>query len=164
MNTTIRIVDHREELAPVFYELNAEWLREMFRIEPYDQRQLSNPQKEIVDRGGDVLYAEMNDRAVGTVALVYVSPHRFELTKLAVARGARNQGVGEALVRATLRRAKQKGARDVVLITHKDQAAAVRLYERIGFVRKNVTIPSSAQVERSSGGITMVFDFNEDFF
>ena len=58
-----------------------------------------------------------------------------EFRMLAVSPEARGRGVGEALVRACLRRAGELGAGRVVLSTQPDMVLAHRIYERMGFVR-----------------------------
>jgi ribosomal protein S18 acetylase RimI-like enzyme len=54
---------------------------------------------------------------------------------LAVDPGARGQGVGEALVRTCLDRARAAGRARMVLSTGELMTAAHRLYERLGFQR-----------------------------
>ncbi|MBT2439052.1 GNAT family N-acetyltransferase [Streptomyces sp. ISL-36] len=59
-----------------------------------------------------------------------------EFRMLAVAKDARGRGVGEALVRACVERARAtEGCRRLVLSTQPGMASAHRLYERFGFVR-----------------------------
>jgi ribosomal protein S18 acetylase RimI-like enzyme len=58
-----------------------------------------------------------------------------EIRMLGVLPSARDRGVGEALVRACLARAKAEGLPRVVLSTTLDMKAAHRLYARIGFAR-----------------------------
>lgn len=58
-----------------------------------------------------------------------------EFRMLAVAASARGRGVGEALVRAVLERARVAGFSTVVLSSSERMVAAHRLYERLGFVR-----------------------------
>ena len=93
---------------------------------------------------GEVLAAR--DRAgslLGTVTLVApVSPARriatheeVELHLLCVRADARRRGIGEALVRDALQRARAAGARGVVLWTQPTMDAAQRLYRRCGFER-----------------------------
>ena len=54
---------------------------------------------------------------------------------LGVRAGARRQGVGTALARECLRRAREHEARAIGLHTASHMAAATRLYERVGFRR-----------------------------
>jgi hypothetical protein len=50
--------------------LNIEWLSKYFKIEPKDELVLSNPQEEIIDKGGMIFYAKYNEVIVGTVSLL----------------------------------------------------------------------------------------------
>lgn len=87
--------------------------------------------------------AEEAQDILGTV--VYAAPgsplqdlgrgDEAEFRMLATAVPARGRGVGEALVRACIDRAKRAGAPRLVLSTGHDMLAAHRLYERLGFVR-----------------------------
>ncbi|MGN9760500.1 GNAT family N-acetyltransferase [Streptomyces sp. SD31] len=59
-----------------------------------------------------------------------------EIRMLAVARDARGRGVGEALVRACVDRARAtEGCVRIVLSTQRTMHSAHRIYERVGFVR-----------------------------
>jgi ribosomal protein S18 acetylase RimI-like enzyme len=93
---------------------------------------------------GEVLAArDGTDSLLGTLTLVapgsparrLATPEELELHLLAVRPDARHRGIGEALVRDALRRAKAEGARGVVLWTQLTMDAAQRLYLRCGFER-----------------------------
>lgn len=83
---------------------------------------------------------------VGTVQLLLAQPdnqpHRADIAKMLVHRGARRQGVAEMLMRAAERLAEQQGKTLLVLdtVTGGD---AERLYERLGWQRCGV-IPGYA--------------------
>jgi len=57
------------------------------------------------------------------------------LYSIAVADAARGRGIGEALVGAVERAARARGSRRLRLEVRQDNAAAVRLYERLGYRR-----------------------------
>jgi ribosomal protein S18 acetylase RimI-like enzyme len=59
----------------------------------------------------------------------------LEFRMLAVAPSARGRGVGEALTKAVLDRARTSGLRKVVLSSLDGMHSAHRLYERLGFTR-----------------------------
>lgn len=59
----------------------------------------------------------------------------LEFRMLAVDPSARRRGVGEALIRAVLDRAREAGLSRVVLCSQSDRTSAHRIYERIGFRR-----------------------------
>ena len=93
------------------------------------------------------IVAEAGDRIVGTVLLypagsVMARPGGGSITLiwpevrlLAVAPAARGRGVGVALMRECVRRARQSRAAALTLHTTDIMQAAMRLYERLGFER-----------------------------
>lgn len=62
-------------------------------------------------------------------------PGELEFRMLAVAPSARGRGIGEALTRAVLDRARTLGIGKVVLSSLDGMRSAHRLYERLGFAR-----------------------------
>jgi ribosomal protein S18 acetylase RimI-like enzyme len=54
--------------------------------------------------------------------------------------GARGHGVGEALSRAAIDEARARGAVTVDLTSRPSREAANRLYQRIGFVRRDTNV------------------------
>jgi len=104
---------------------------------------------EIVDVGSrlgesELIVAERAGRLVGTIGL-YPDASRSPVERwpegwasirtLGVRAGARRQGVGTALARECLRRARERRAEAIGLHTASHMPAATRLYERLGFRR-----------------------------
>lgn len=58
-----------------------------------------------------------------------------EVRLLAVAPAARGQGIGKALMQECVRRAHQSGSAAITLHTNDMMEVAMRMYERMGFVR-----------------------------
>lgn len=95
---------------------------------------------------GQILVAVSNDgegRALGTVMLqlwphaehVVRGPDEAEFRALAVAPEARGRGVGRALLRAVIDRARASGVRHLLLSTQTSMLAAQHLYTETGFRR-----------------------------
>lgn len=93
--------------------------------------------------GTVVLVARVSGVIVGSVTVVvYDIPsgtHAWveDVVVHAVTRGA---GVGEALVRAALAEAHALGARTVDLTSSPPRQAAIRLYQRVGFRRRETSV------------------------
>jgi hypothetical protein len=68
----IEIIDFTNDLKDHIKRLNYEWLEKHFSIEKSDEVSLSNPQGEIIDKGGMVFYATLNNKIVGTASLLCV--------------------------------------------------------------------------------------------
>lgn len=131
----VRIRDFDDTLAPAFKAINVEWITRMFALEASDLEVLDDPRGKILDRGGEILFAEVEGAGVvGTCALRRDSRGGFELTKMAVLEAARGAKIGEFLLAATIRRAIEKNADPLYLLSNKLAVAAVHLYEKLGFV------------------------------
>ncbi|MCZ2823917.1 MULTISPECIES: GNAT family N-acetyltransferase [unclassified Modestobacter] len=95
------------------------------------------------DRAELLVARDQDGRIVGSVALVLSgdfgevveSADEAAFRMLAVDTAARGQGIGAALVRACLDRARAAGKRRMVLSTGDRMAAAHRLYGQLGFTR-----------------------------
>jgi ribosomal protein S18 acetylase RimI-like enzyme len=86
-----------------------------------------------------VLLARSQDEIVGTLTLVMFplpSGLRARIEDVVVDAAARGQGVGAALTREALRLARDQGARTVDLTSRPSRDAANRLYEGLGFQRR----------------------------
>lgn len=129
----IRILDYRPEHQPYFERLNRQWIEELFEMEPVDEWVLQNPCKAILEPGGAILMAEYEQEIAGTVGLRKLDDDFYEFTKMAVDPAYRRKGIAEALTYASFRKADAAGARKLILYSNRKNAAAILLYEKIGF-------------------------------
>ena len=142
----LRIREFDETLAGDFARINRQWIETMYALEPVDEAQLARPYELIVAPGGAILFAEDDELGVvGTCGLLTTGEREFELIKMAVAPEAQGRGIGEALLRAGIAKAFELGAERLFLLTNSKSQAAIRLYERNGFVH-------DAQLLASAGG------------
>jgi DNA-binding MarR family transcriptional regulator len=129
------IHDFRPELASSFRDINVEWIESMFRLERADMEVLEDPEGHILADGGAILFVEVPGLGiVGTCALRKTGPGSAELTKMGVRTSARGLKAGEHLLAATLARARAMAIDDLYLLTNSKCAAAIHLYEKLGFV------------------------------
>jgi ribosomal protein S18 acetylase RimI-like enzyme len=87
------------------------------------------------------LVAELDGRLAGYIRVLPVSAlpenaHVLGVVGLAVAPGARRQGVGSALLAAAERYVRARGVRKLSLHVLSTNETALRLYERLGFERE----------------------------
>ena len=142
---TIEIIDYGPEYAVYFEMINKAWLEEYFTIEPIDKYVLENPKGAILDQGGEILFAKMEDRVVGTAALRLVDSGIYELTKMGVENDVRGRGVGKILCTAAIEKARDKGAKKIVLYSNRILANAIHIYLKMGFLE----VPLDAVYKRS---------------
>lgn len=98
----------------------------------------------IVDHDATTLFlAHLDGRIVGSLTLaVFPIPTgvRAWIEDVVVDEGVRGHGVGEALNRAALERARSLGAITVDLTSRPSREAANRLYKRLGFVERDTNV------------------------
>ena len=131
--SNIKIADYRPEHQPYFEAFNRAWIEELFEMEPMDEWVLTNPEKAILEPGGAILMAEYDGVVAGTVGLRKVDEYSYEFTKMAVDMNFRRKGIAEAISYASFKKAKELGAKRVILYSNTLNAGAIKLYEKIGF-------------------------------
>jgi ribosomal protein S18 acetylase RimI-like enzyme len=98
----------------------------------------------IVGHQGVTLFvARSDDGIVGMLTLVTFplpSGLRARIEDVVVDQDARGQGVGTALTMAALDQARRQGARSVDLTSRSSRVEANRLYQRLGFQRRDSNV------------------------
>lgn len=113
--------------------LNVAWLEKYFYVEPNDIVQLSEPQKEIIDKGGYTFFATYQNKTVGTVSLLKVDNETYELSKMAVDNDFQGLGIGRQLMHHALTHAEILRAKKLILFTNTKLKSAISLYTKFGF-------------------------------
>jgi ribosomal protein S18 acetylase RimI-like enzyme len=126
-------------------EASAELLAALTALLPQLNPNLPAPTSEhlavlLEDPGATLLIARDGDAIVGTaLVIVYPTTLRVEsrIEDVVVDGAARGRGIGEALIRECIEVARRRGASIVELQTARVRVAANRLYERMGFERRD---------------------------
>lgn len=129
----IDIIGFSPEYRHYFKTLNEEWICQYFVLEPDDERILSNPEAEILNPGGAILFARYHGEIVGTCALKPVESGVLELAKMAVTEAMRGKQIGRELMKAAIEKARSMGAHTLVLETNSSLTTAIALYRKFGF-------------------------------
>jgi len=129
----IEIINFSADQKEAIKVLNYEWLEKYFKVEKNDVISLSNPKEEIIDKGGFIFYAKLNDEIVGTASLLKKDETTFELGKMAVSGKAQGHKIGTLLLEHCLEFAKQKEIRTLILYSNTKLESALHLYRKYGF-------------------------------
>jgi len=116
-----------------FRQLNEAWISKYFKLEASDKLVLSNPQKYILDRGGNVFIALGDGRVVGCCALLVHDIFTCELAKMVVDPSAQGKGIGLLLGNALVEKARERGFNRVILEGNTKMVASILLYRKLGF-------------------------------
>jgi len=111
---------------------------------PWDE----NDFEDLLDGEGIFGFVVRGDDPAG-VLICRVAAGEAEVLTVGVAPWARRRGVGEALMTAAIGMARQAGAEAMFLEVDVDNAGAVALYERLGFVRAGLR---KAYYDRGANG------------
>lgn len=131
---TVEVVTYRDAFRADFERLNRAWIEKDFRIEGSDLDSFRDPHGMFVAPGGEVFFALVDGQVMGTCALRRADGDTYELCKMAVAPEARGRDLGDALMRAALAAARERGARRMYLVTNSALGPALGLYRKHGFV------------------------------
>ena len=137
----ITIVEFTRELAINFTRLNKAWLEKYFVVELIDEEMLSNPEKYIIDNGGFIYFAKADEEIAGTFALIKVSEHIYELSKMAVDESFQGKRIGNKMLEFCLEESKKLNAQKIILYSNTKLESAIHLYKKFGF--KEVAIDKS---------------------
>lgn len=132
----VQIVDYQPQYAEAFKRLNMEWIENYFELEHTDEVNLSQPEKEIIGKGGKIFVALYDGKPVGVCALVKLpNEYRYdwELSKMAVDQSMRGKNIGFLLGTKVIRTARALGGRTLFLESNTRLEPAIALYSKLGF-------------------------------
>lgn len=141
-----------------FRRLNEEWILRYFAMEPKDEQSLADPQRTILDDGGRVFFAVRGAEVVGCCALLAIGSGEFEVAKMAVTESCQGLGIGRRLLAKAIAEARASGATRLCLETNWKLAAAIRLYESLGFVHIPPERVAASPYARSNVSMEMDLD------
>ena len=130
----LKIVPFDADYKSAFEHLNREWIEEYFVMEEEDLKTLQNPESYVIEGGGEIFFAVLNDDVVGTAAMIQTSKGIYELAKMAVAKNLQGLGIGKKLLKRCIDFSKEKEAIEIFLITNDSLKPALNLYLSCGFV------------------------------
>jgi len=152
----IKIIDFDTKYAQSFYDLNIEWLKTFFFVEPFDEDVLSQPHKYIIDKGGFIFFAMKDDKVVGTVALMPIGKVGIlELTKMAVLPEERGQKIGQQLLQHCLDFGKTENLEALILYSNTKLENAIYLYRKFGF--KQLALEKNNPYKRANIKMSLEF-------
>lgn len=133
MDIEVKIIEYSSRYHDDFRSLNLEWLDKYNLTEPADMVVLNDPQGMIVDKGGFIWLAMAENKIIGSSALIKEHDGEYELAKMAVTAEYRGKGISKLLIETCLAKAKEIGAKKLLLFSNHQLQTALKLYEKYGF-------------------------------
>jgi DNA-binding MarR family transcriptional regulator/N-acetylglutamate synthase-like GNAT family acetyltransferase len=151
----IQIVPYSTDYKKSFEDLNNEWLEKFFEVEDYDKQMLQNPES-IINKGGNIYFALLDGKAVGTVAIIHHTEDLVELAKMAVTPKHQGKQIGHKLLDSALAFAKAANYKKMILFSSTKLEKAIKLYKANGFSYSN----NEEKIEHNFNRCTISMEMN----
>jgi len=152
MSKEVKIIPFSSQYSTDFKLLNIEWLEKYFVVEPHDAELLEKSQENIIDKGGFIFLAKLNNKIVGTVALIKINSQNFELGKMAVSPKVQGLGIGQQLMQYSIDFGKSQHWSNLILYSNTVLENAIYIYRKYGFIE----VPIEKDTPYARGNIKMV--------
>jgi GNAT superfamily N-acetyltransferase len=123
---------YRPKFRIAFRALNLAWIEKYFRVEPKDLEQVNDPEQ-CRKEDGEIFFTVIEGEAVGTCALYKMSDGIYELAKMAVDPKHQGKGLGDLLMKGAEAWAREKGAKEIHILSNTVLEPAITLYKKHGY-------------------------------
>ncbi|SEP61967.1 GNAT family N-acetyltransferase [Flavobacterium urocaniciphilum] len=132
MNT--KIISYSPQYKEDFIRLNKAWLEKYFYVEPHDLETFNTIESDIINNGGEIFFCIIDDKPVGTVAVIKVNDKLYELAKMAVDENYQGLKLSNLLMEASIDFVKKQNAEKLFLVSNRILKTALHLYLKYNFV------------------------------
>jgi len=153
----LRIVPFHKKYSSTFYHLNKIWIEEFFLLEESDKFDLLDPEKSIINKGGEIFFVLIENKPIATAAMIPIKSDTYELAKMTVDAKYRGNGIANKLMDKCILFAEEKEAKEIILITNDTLVIARNLYDKYGF--KEVPLDSDKYLR---GNVKMTLNLVKD--
>ena len=153
----LRIVPFHKKYSSTFYHLNKIWIEESFLLEESDKFDLLDPEKSIINKGGEIFFVLIENKPIATAAMIPIKSDTYELAKMTVDAKYRGNGIANKLMDKCILFAEEKEAKEIILITNDTLVIARNLYDKYGF--KEVPLDSDKYLR---GNVKMTLNLVKD--
>jgi len=153
----LRIVPFHKKYSSTFYHLNKIWIEEYFLLEESDKFDLLDPEKSIINKGGEIFFVLIENKPIATAAMIPIKSDTYELAKMTVDAKYRGNGIANKLMDKCILFAEEKEAKEIILITNDTLVIARNLYDKYGF--KEVPLDSDKYLR---GNVKMTLNLVKD--
>ena len=119
-------VFRRQDLSRILKIERASFGRDAWPVEAFEECAITSPSLFLVARAGT---------EIAGYGIACISRGAGEIASIAVLPRYRGRGVATALLKAMIRKLRRQGVRSISLMVRIDNADAIALYRRFGFVR-----------------------------
>ena len=134
----IKIIKYQDKYKKDFKELNESWFNPMFSQTDYDRKQFRNPQKSIIEKGGEIFLLVSDDELIGNICLIHHDNDNIEISKMCVRKDFQGLGLSKLLMNQAIEYAREKKYNRITLYTNSQLSSAIELYRKYNFIQETV--------------------------
>ena len=132
--TNLSFRKYTAEDASAFKALNLEWLDKYFVVEPIDKVVLSQPETTILNKGGHIIMAEIDNIVIGTFAFIKKGDRVYEFSKMAITPIHRGKGYGNIMMQFAIQFAQEQHWDKIILYSSTRLENSIHIYRKYGFI------------------------------
>lgn len=155
MPELLEIIPFEKKHAVDFKNLNTRWLNEFFKVEPIDEKVLSDVDSSILKKGGFIFMAQLEGTIIGCFAIIPLLNGDYELSKMAVAPNYQGRKIGQKLLDFAVDFSKKQGWNKLVLYSSRKLENAIHLYRKKGFLE--IPVEPNVHYERCDIKMELIF-------
>ncbi len=133
MPNNLHIIPFKPQYSRHFRDLNLAWLEKYFHVEKKDAELLEESEKNIIQEGGYIFFAEYNAEIVGCFSFIKLAKKSYELGKMAVDPRYQGLSIGQQMMTFAIDYAKKHGWDKITLYSSTKLDAALHVYRKFGF-------------------------------
>jgi len=133
------IIAYEDIYADRFKQLNLEWLDKYQLTESHDLMVLNNPRATILQQGGCIFLAKLDQEIIGSAALMKDADDVYELAKMTVSAVHQGKGISKLLLQKCIDEGRSMKAKKISLFSNHQLQKAIQLYTQFGFKQVPVT-------------------------
>ncbi|MBQ0736290.1 GNAT family N-acetyltransferase [Aquimarina celericrescens] len=142
------IIPFDSKYAKDFARLNIEWLEKYFVVEPLDKELLEQCEETIINKGGYIFFAKVDEEIAGTFSLIKIENGVYELGKMAVSPKFQGYKIGQQLLEYCINFSKKQDWKKLILYSNRILENAIYIYSKFGF--KEIPLEDNPLYKRSN--------------
>ncbi len=142
------IIPFDSKYAKDFARLNIEWLEKYFVVEPLDKELLEQCEETIINKGGYIFFAKVDEEIAGTFSLIKIENGVYELGKMAVSSKFQGYKIGQQLLEFCINFSKEQDWKKLLLYSNRILENAIYIYSKFGF--KEIPVEENPLYKRSN--------------
>lgn len=146
----LQLADYSPDLQSFYETHNRIWIQRNFILEETDIAALTDPQGQVLSKGGRIYIVRLGDYPVGGFSLLDEGSGNCQFSKMYVPEALHGHGIGNRLLPLAIEEARRLGFSQLYLLSNTRQEPAIHLYRKTGFSETPMSKADRAKFARAN--------------